>query len=367
MAITYVKNNATWRTAKTPGTWVSNQALGGGAFTIDGRDGADTNGDGVIDGGNSDFNDARHPLTLTSTGTYKGATYAVKSVLTPTGSTITVGMIALATSGTTVTMNKYAVIDSYDSSLGAYGGSNVGSAATVTTNSPADSTVTVGADARLAGNVTAGPGANTTLAVSVSGGTYTGTTTAQTQATPTPTIVVPDLGPAGGALNYPSGAEGTLGTNLHCASVNLQTDAKLTITGNVIIVSDGNFIMNTGAKLTVNPGCSLKVYCKGSLNMNTSADNRPTGQDNSRLTFYNLGTSDVVFNTGGSFQGVLIAPNAAVKLNTGFQLFGAVIAKSLSLNTGCAVHQDLRITNGIDAVGIPGAVSNYRVKWLANY
>ncbi len=368
MAISYVKNNTTWRGVRPQNAWVSTQALGGGSFTVSGNDGADTNGDGAIDNGNTNFNDASHPLTLTSMATYKGAKYTVKAVMYPSASTIKVGMSVLGTSGQTLTLSNGALLDSYDSGLGNYGGSNVGSAAQITTNSPSAGTVSVTGGSRLAGTVYAPPGADPTQTVSVVWCTYTGTTQNQTAMVSAPTISVPDLGASIGNKTYPGGVQGTLGANMHCNNFTLGNGVTLTITApNVVIVSEGNFSVGGGSVISVQSGASLKVYCKGALTIDTGADNKVAGDNLSRLTFYNLSTTAVNLTGGGTFQGVLISPNANVAATNGFRLFGAVISKSITLGGGCAFHQDLRITSGTDSVSVAGAGSSYRIKWLANW
>ena len=188
MAMSYVKNNTTWRTNRPQGAWVSNQTLNGGTFTVSGVDGADTNGDGIIDNGNTNFNDATHPVTLTATSTYKGAKYSLKAVMYPSAAQIQVGMSVLGTSGPTLTLSNGQLLDSYDSGLGSYGRSNKGSATKVVTNSPTAGTVSISGGSALDGSVFAPAGSNLSQIVSNSYCTYTGTTQTQTATVATPTI-----------------------------------------------------------------------------------------------------------------------------------------------------------------------------------
>ncbi|MFQ5414621.1 MAG: hypothetical protein ACE5E6_09210 [Phycisphaerae bacterium] len=90
VAIAHVRQNTTWRTDRTNGTWATDVALGGGTFTIVGEDGQDTTGDGIItvptEGDGSLSDDATDAVTLTVTGKVNGVTHVVRSVVTPKGS-----------------------------------------------------------------------------------------------------------------------------------------------------------------------------------------------------------------------------------------------------------------------------------------
>lgn len=76
MAIDYVNEDATWRTDKTSGVWMSDAALDGGTFTLMGID----EDDGDL---SDDFSD---PVTLTVVATFDGVTHRVSAIVTP-GST----------------------------------------------------------------------------------------------------------------------------------------------------------------------------------------------------------------------------------------------------------------------------------------
>lgn len=73
LTMAYIKATATWRTARTHGTWVSSQSLCGGAVSVRVEDGIDANGDGVIstptEGDGNLANDAGQSFTITVSGT----------------------------------------------------------------------------------------------------------------------------------------------------------------------------------------------------------------------------------------------------------------------------------------------------------
>lgn len=75
MAIDYVNEDADWRTDKRSGLWMSNVALDGGTFTLEGTDEAD--GDLA--------NDSSQAVLLTVVASYQGVTHRVSARVTPGG------------------------------------------------------------------------------------------------------------------------------------------------------------------------------------------------------------------------------------------------------------------------------------------
>jgi len=351
VAMKYVMSDPNWRTNKTEGLWAKNISCLGGTFAVQAY-------------GSGGFTDPASAVRLVSTGWYNGATYKAQAVVTPTTYKVSKGLSV----GTTITMSTGAKVDSYDSGLGDYSGSNSGPDAHVATNSTATGAVNLGTGAVVYGSVYVGPGGDPDKVVKVgTGAKVTGSKQAQSSPEPMPTIEVPDIGPTQPAVSYATGSNNTLISNVHTTSLNMGTGSTLKIKGNVVIVTEGNFTVNTGARLLVLDGSSLKVYVKGALTINTGARNMADGPNLTRLTMYNVGTSTANLSTGGTLEGVLISPKAAVQASTGFHLYGAVIAKSLSLGTGTAFHEDSKITSGADAVSLPSAVGGYKAEWLSSW
>ena len=83
MALAYVQRDRDWRTDRCSGLWVSAHPYAGGAFSLSGEDGQDTDGDGVVDGDGDLSDDNMDFLTLTSVGTYGGCRHVVQAVVPP--------------------------------------------------------------------------------------------------------------------------------------------------------------------------------------------------------------------------------------------------------------------------------------------
>jgi hypothetical protein len=184
-------------------------------------------------------------------------------------------------------------VDSYQSSLGPYGGSNVGSAAIV----QAATTITN------------------------NGGIVRGTLRPNT---PAGFAVVP-VPP--GARNLPLGST-TPG------SLNISSAAQS------ITLAPGNYVaaninVNAPGAIRIAPAGEVRIWVTGSLNLGGSLNANGIPKN---LTFLVTSGGFVNINGGGAFFGVLYAPTSAVNVNG--PVFGTVIGRSVTLNTGSAVHFD---------------------------
>ena len=200
---------------------------------------------------------------------------------------------AVVANTSNVVIGRGTTIDSYQSSLGAYGGSNVGSAAIVQ--------------------------AGTTI--SNNGGVVRGTLRPNT---PAGLAVVPV---ASGARNLPLGST-TPG------SINISTTAQsITLAPGDYVAANLN--VNAPGAIRISPAGEVRIWVTGSLNLggNLNVNGIPRN-----LTILVTSAGSINFNGGGSFFGVLYAPTSTVIVNS--PVFGNVIGKSVTLNTGAAVHFD---------------------------
>jgi hypothetical protein len=230
---------------------------------------------------------------------------SVAAVQSPTSgvaavSTASADPVPCAAWGATVVANTSNVIvgagvlvDSYQSSLGGYGGSNVGSAAVVQ--------------------------AGTTI--SNNGGVIHGT---QKPHAPAGLAVVPV---AAGARNLPLGARipGALNINTAAQSITL---------------APGNYVASTinvsapGA-INVSPAGEVRIWVTGTLALGGNLNPRGVPRN---LAFLVTSSGFVNINGGGALFGLVYAPTSVVTVSS--PVFGTVIGSSVTLNSGSAVHFD---------------------------
>jgi hypothetical protein len=138
-------------------------------------------------------------------------------------------------------------------------------------------------------------------------------------------------------------------SNVHCTSLEIKSNATIQIQGNVTIYVEGDVSIWHKAGIEILPNSSLKLYFTGGMDISEHSDCIVDGANLSRLQYISLGTRPITLGDDSSTQGVIIAPYAPVQMSGEFQLYGAVVAKSVTM-TDASVHQDKRITNGTDPV-----------------
>jgi hypothetical protein len=157
-------------------------------------------------------------------------------------------------------------------------------------------------------------------------------------------------------LPYPAIAEPPSVTNTTQINVNsgqsvtldpagavLFYDTLAVNSGGTLTLKAGSYVVNT---LLINAGSTFKA--DGAVRLwvrNPPSPNAPVlVASNNPRDFWLIysGTGTINNNSGGLFYGVLFAPSAKVNLN--YEVFGAVVAGGLTLNSGAKVHYDTDLT-----------------------
>lgn len=203
---------------------------------------------------------------------------------------------AVVANTTNIIVNAGAVIDSYDSSVGAYGAPNVGASAVLQ--------------------------AGTT--VLKNGGIVRGSVIQNAPAG------FPALAAPNNATKLPLGASTPGSINLNGPGVGLILQPGNYVVRDLNINGQGGLgIVGTG---------EVRIWVTGSLNLGGGV-NKTSIPRNLALI---LPSSGWVNLNGGEFHGLLYAPLANV--NLGGKIFGTVVGRSVTLNSGAAVHFDVSST-----------------------
>jgi hypothetical protein len=225
---------------------------------------------------------------------YEESSETVQAALTSTDPVPCAARSATVVANTSnVIIGAGTLVDSYQSTLGPYGGSNVGSAAVV----------------------------QAATTISNNGGVVRGTLRPNT---PAGLAVVPV---PSGARNLPLGSStpGSLNIGSAAQSITLAP-------GNYVAA---NINVNAPGAIRIAPAGAVRIWVTGTLNLggNLNANGTPNN-----LTLLVTSSGFVNINGGGAFYGLLYAPTSAVNVNG--PVFGTVIGRSVTLNTGSAVHFD---------------------------
>jgi hypothetical protein len=343
----HLQSNPSWVPENTP------IALGNGTFQLS----ENVQGNTVI---------------LTSTGTVGSESQTVSMILLSSGAGGTThGSFSFGLFGSqSATLYNNALIDSYDSTLGPYGGANVGQAG----HTSSKGTITLYNNATIKGNAyVSGPPQNIILG---NNAVITGTKNANysfddpwNNLNNYPVVIPSELS----SLPYPvqgdpritgsytiSNGVLTIGINAHATisggdfrfkSIILSNNSTLTVSN----VSDSaRFYIEQQVNLSNNStffSSATVVFYLGTncqmLLANNSLLNNQSGNP-SQFRIYSASSYPLTFvNNSQALSAVIYAPKSNVTLANNAQFFGGIVAKNLTLAQNAEVHYDVSLTNTV--------------------
>ena len=208
-------------------------------------------------------------------------------------------------------------VDTFDSSLGPYGGSNVGPAPTFD----------VGA--------------------------------------PMPVLTEPtSLGPHVRNYIFDGAGTTTLDNDLHCDKFLIGNGHILTVSGSVTVLVEEEFTVQNYAKVEIMPGSSLALYVKKDATVQDSAEVNYNTANPSRLMIFNLGYLPFNLQNESHLYGQLQSPAAELLVQNNAHFYGRFIGELLHVKNEGGFHFDTNTGPTMcgdelaDEAGAPGMVSN---------
>ncbi len=252
-----------------------------------------------------------------------------------------------------LTLDSNARVDSYDSTLGTYAsqevnGSGNSSYASASGNVGSNGNIVLSQNSDVYGNATPGPASTTTV---LGNATVSGSTTPAPAPVAMPPLVSPAL-PFTGPLSVPNGSTQVLPSGNHAFNLlNVGTGATLQVTGPATLFvgsaeleSNSQFLVDAAAGPVI-----LYVVDDFILNSNTfmgSLTFTPADltvqleSDNIIDPNLTVDLDDVLLESNAQLYGSIYAPNALVDIDSNFELFGAVVARQLHLDSNSKIHFD---------------------------
>lgn len=301
--------------------------------------------------------------TVESTGYVPNSTSAskaqaqVKVILK--GSLFNTALFGGGTTGTTLDIGQGSVVDSYDSSQGAYGGGNVGTKAEIGSNADITlkSNVTVKCSAIAGGTIT-----------KQSGASVTGVETPSAFSNPVtlPAVVIPSG--SGSNVNVPPTTTLTPGSY---GRLNVAANKIITLSPGIYYFykdSDNVSIkMEQSATLMINPAGQVKIYVNGKLDVkqdariNVNADGSP-GLPTNLLIYSSFSGSDgVSFDKDLKFSGAIYAPNTSIMVkklegsDATLGIYGSLIGRTVNLEKDQKIHFDAALLKLAPCDTAPGS------------
>jgi len=248
-------------------------------------------------------------------------------------------------------MDSNSRVDSYDSTLGTYASQALngsGSSAYALTNGDVGSNGDVHLDqnATVYGDAVAGPSHTTTV---LGNAVVFGSTSPTSAPMDMPAISVPTYTSLG---NLTVASDSSLGTgNSAYGSVQVNANKTLTINGPANFVI-GNLRLRSGSRIVINAtNGPVTFYVLDNFVINSNAQIYSTDYQPQNVTINLLSDNvinpevdvdldDVDFDSNSKIYGTIYAPTAAIEVNSNFELFGSMIARSVDLDSNSRVHFD---------------------------
>lgn len=254
------------------------------------------------------------------------------------------GGTAAIASDDRIEMKSDSYIDSYNSTLGDYGGANKGSEAYVATNSTNGSRIKGGT---INGDAYAGPGGNPN---SVINSTVTGTESVLSSGIAMPSYSAPSGSFTNlGDYTYDDD-NATWSSNLKFSDLEIKDGSQISVSGDVVIHVTKKFLISDESSITLNSGASLTVYVKEDVEVkNESRVGDSEDAPRTRFVLYSPGKKFLV-DDESQFSG-LIESESEVEIKNKSRVYGGIVADNdITLDDESSFHMD----TATPAIG-PGA------------
>ena len=238
----------------------------------------------------------------------------------------------------TMTISGQGSTDSYDSSLGAYGGANIGTEGDVGSNTSFSPS---GGNAYVDGDINIPVGETVPDAKFYSGIVIEEDKPALTAVTVPPVLTaLPNLGSLSSTITLTSG-------DYQYWMINLSSKKTVTLVGPINLYLTGTTAIKIAgqAKIYVDPASTgpVNIYFDGDVSLSGQGITNATGVP-SNMILYGTGTAqDISLSGQNDFHGAIYAPESDLKLTGQGALFGAFVGDTVTISGQGGVHYDSQL------------------------
>ena len=258
---------------------------------------------------------------------------------------------------TSVYISSNAMVDSYDSRVDDYDPLNPGSEGNIGTNAVGYASIELDSNAEIFGDAIIGQSGDPDdpdVIITNSNATINGVKKASTELKEMEPVSPPE-GITDMGTYYLGGSDtDTISQSGEYNNFNMDSNAIVTITGDITLYVSNNFSMTSNSQLIISTGSSLKVYIGGSFTQdsNTIVDN--STQDPTKCMFLGLNslTGTIEWNSNATFYGAVYAPRADIIINSNADFYGSMMANSIYADSDIKIHYD----KALERMFIPGVL-----------
>ncbi len=263
-----------------------------------------------------------------------------------------------------VALDSSVLVDSYNSALGTYASQVSGGHALVHGPVGSNGNITAGSGTKVWGNATPGPGHT----VSLHEATVSGSTTPATSQVTFPPIALPTY-TSFGALTVSANKTIPSGDRTY-TNIKVNESKTLTFTGPAnIVISNLTMVSNSFIKIddTLGP-VTLTIIDNVSLDSNSNISTLSKDPANLRINMLSDNVADpevvvaldtISISSNSTIYGVIYAPEARIRIDSAFTLYGAIMARDLSFDSNCKFHFDEHLLSAMSS----GAVTYELLAW----
>jgi len=248
-------------------------------------------------------------------------------------------------------MRSNARVDSYDSELGTYTAQAVNGSGSMQhgrSNGDVGSNGDIGLDqnAKVWGRAMPGPHHINTI---LGNAFVTGSTSPAPELIEMPTVSVPTY-PNQGALTVSNATTIPAGDRTY-TNLTVNGNQTLTITGPAnVVISNLMVSQNSQIRIDATNG-DVQLWVLDNFELQQNAQIAPTDLKSRHLRLnllsdnvinpeLNVRLDTVSFESNSKFYGTILAPSAAIVINSNFELFGSIMARSIDLRSNARFHFD---------------------------
>ncbi len=239
-----------------------------------------------------------------------------------------------------------AEVDSYDSTVGTYGGANIGAEGNIGTNGTLLGCIDMCPNSQVYGDAYSGPESDPESVIIQQGNAYIdGEKKSLYEEKLMPSVVPPDDLAFMGGYSLGVGEVGTIDSSGTYTSFVLENNSVVNITADVTLYVTGDFTMTSNTQLNIADGVNVTIYLGGTFSQSSNSQINNLSQDPTSLLM--LGTDSfngtMTWNSNTDFYGAVYVPRAYVDFRSNIDFYGAITAGTFEFNSNARFHYDLAL------------------------
>ncbi|MEX1023873.1 MAG: hypothetical protein WD226_02245 [Planctomycetota bacterium] len=180
-----------------------------------------------------------------------------------------------------------------------------------------------------------------------------------------PTLTLPRIEQAGDR-SVRSGTPVVIDAGAHGFNdVVVGAETMLQLNGPLVLVVDSLTLMSSASLLVDERLGAVQIYVRNEVDFQAGSRFDQVGRETENFELLIAGTGASTLAASGELHGLVYAPNGSVNVGAGTELFGSLVAESLSLDRGVSLHFDAHLARTAASSLLPRLIS-WRIDEMSN-